>query len=160
MTDAGGGATSGAVDLWIEAEEWPAGEWTPADDVTDVVVTLADGSRWVASCCAFAHLPTLRDRCAESGENLGGRYLWASELILVEDTARPTLEAVVRDLIDRGDLASAFAPLVEGEGEEAADEATPDGAAGTAPGGPADDLAVEPDADERDGPETFRRSGR
>lgn len=134
--------------LWIEAEEWPAGAWTPADDVTDVVVTLADGTRWVAACCAFAHLDTLRARCADSGENLGGRYLWASELILVADTTRATMEAVVRDLLDRGDLASAFAPFVEEAGEE-----------GPA-AGPADDLAAEPDADEPDGPETFRRSGR
>ena len=76
-------------------------------------MTLADGSRWLASFCAFGHLATLRQRCAESGENLGGRYLWASELILVEDTSRPTLEAVVRDLLTRGDLPSAFGRMEE-----------------------------------------------
>ena len=70
--------------LWIEAEEWPAGEWTPADAVTDAIVTLDDGTRWVASFCSFAHLATLRANCAESGENLGGKYLWASDLILVD----------------------------------------------------------------------------
>jgi len=107
--------------LWIEAEEWPAGEWDPADDVTDAVVTLADGSRWIASFCAFAHLATLRRRCVESGDNLGGRYLWASDLILVEDTARSTLEAVVRDLLTRGDLPSAFGRLEDDDaGEDAA----------------------------------------
>jgi hypothetical protein len=35
--------------LWIEAEEWAPGEWTPADDNTDVIVTFADASRWVAT---------------------------------------------------------------------------------------------------------------
>jgi hypothetical protein len=104
--------------LWIEAEELPAGEWDPADSVTDAVVTLADGSRWIAACCAFAHLAFLRQACAESGENLGGRYLWASDLILVEDTSRATLEAVVRDLLARGDLPSAFGRLEEEEPEE------------------------------------------
>jgi hypothetical protein len=105
--------------LRLEAEEWPAGEWDPADSVTDAIVTLADGSRWIAACCAFAHLATLRATCAETGENLGGRYLWASDLILVEDTRRATIEAVVRDLIARGDFASAFGQLEEdGEGEE------------------------------------------
>lgn len=110
-------------ELWIEAEQWPAGEWDPADDVTDAVVTLADGTRWLASFCAFGHLPTLRQRCAESGENLAGRYLWASELILVEDTSRPTLEAVVRDLLTRGDLASAFGRMEEdAEGQDTGGE--------------------------------------
>ena len=100
--------------LWIEAEQGPLADWDPADDVTDVVVTLPDGSRWIAACCAFGHLPTLRRRCAESGENLGGRYLWASDPILVEDTSRGTIEAVVRDLIERGDLASALGRMEEG----------------------------------------------
>jgi hypothetical protein len=97
--------------VWIEAEDWPAGEWNPRDDVTDVVVTLADGSRWVAAVCAFDHLATLRARCAASGENLGGRYLWASDLVLVEDTSRATIEAVVDDLLASGDLPSAFGRL-------------------------------------------------
>ena len=109
--------------LRLEAEEWPAGEWDPADSVTDAVVTLADGSRWIAACCSFAHLATLRATCAETGENLGGRYLYASDLILVDDTRRETIEAVVRDLVARGELASAFGELEpEGESDEA-DEA-------------------------------------
>ncbi|HEY0971811.1 MAG TPA: hypothetical protein VGE02_12655 [Gemmatimonadales bacterium] len=105
--------------LWIEAEEWPEGEWDPADSVTDVVVTLADGTRLVASFCAFAHLSTLRRNCAESGECLGGRYLWGSDLVLVDDNSRSTVEAVVRDLITSGDLESAFSRV---EGEDAVDD--------------------------------------
>lgn len=101
--------------LWIEAEEWAPGQWNPADDVTDVIVTLDDGSRWIASFCAFAHLATLRANCAASGENLGGRYLWASDLVLVEDTSRVTIEAVVRDLLAGDELRSAFSPADEDE---------------------------------------------
>ena len=107
--------------LWIEAEEWAPGRWTPSDDVTDVIVTLADGSRWIASFCAFDHLATLRANCAESGENLGGRYLWASDLVLVDDTSRSSIEAVVRDLLANDELQSAFSP---------ADEDAEDGEAG------------------------------
>jgi len=103
--------TDDALDLWIEAEQWPAGEWQPDDAVTDVVATLADGSRWIATFCTFSHLDTLRRTCAATGENLGGRYLWASDLILVEDTGRASVEAVVRDLIAAGDVPSAFSPM-------------------------------------------------
>lgn len=122
-----GGATNGGASmngedaflLWIEAEEWPAAEWDPADSVTDAIVTLGDGARWIAACCSFAHLATLRATCAETGENLGGRYLYASDLILVEDTRRATIEAVVRDLVARGELASAFGELEpEGDGDD------------------------------------------
>ena len=100
-------------EIWIEAEEWPAGEWDPADSVTDVVVTLGDGARYVATFCAFGHLPALRAACAETGENLGGKYLWASDLILVDDTSRESVAAVVADLVSAGAVPSAFSELTE-----------------------------------------------
>ena len=97
--------------LWIEAEGWAPGQWEPTNDVTDAVVTLADGSRWVATFCAFAHVEVLRRNCAASGECLSGKYLWASDLILVDDTSRASLEAVVADLIEREELESACSEL-------------------------------------------------
>ncbi len=100
-------------ELWIEAEEWPEGEWTPDDAVTDVVATLGDGSRWVATFCAFGHVEALRRACRETGENLSGRYLWASDLILVDDTTRDTITAVVADLHAAGDIPSAFSELTD-----------------------------------------------
>lgn len=30
--------------VWIEAENWASGEWTPDNDSTDVIVTLEDGA--------------------------------------------------------------------------------------------------------------------
>ena len=107
--------TDAAFELWIEAEEWPAGEWRPDDAVTDVVVTLGDGSRWVATFCTFAHLDTLRQTCVTTGENLGGKYLWASDLILVDDSSRASIEEVVRDLIAAGDIPSAFSSVEDGD---------------------------------------------
>jgi hypothetical protein len=105
-----------SFELWIEAEEWPAGEWVPGDAVTDVVATLDDGTRWIATFCSFAHLDTLRRACAETGESLGGKYLWASDLILIEDTSRASITAVVSDILATGDLPSAFSELGEGDG--------------------------------------------
>jgi hypothetical protein len=100
-------------ELWIEAEEWDAGEWQPGDSVTDVIVTLPDGTRWVAAFCAFDHIASLRGGCAESGDCLAGKYLWASDLILIDATSRPSIEAAVADILAKGDLKSAFSEIVE-----------------------------------------------
>jgi hypothetical protein len=97
--------------LWIEAEHRAPGEWEPDDDVTDAIVTLADGTRWVATLCAFAHVATLRANCVSSGECLGGKYLWASDLILIDDTSRSSIETVIRDLLAVGDFQSAFSEV-------------------------------------------------
>jgi hypothetical protein len=93
---------------WIEAEEWSPDDWQPANDVTDAIATLADGTRWIGTFCAFAHVETLRMTCAANGECLGGKYLWASDLILIEDTSRPSIEAVISDLLASGELMSAM----------------------------------------------------
>jgi hypothetical protein len=95
--------------VWISAESWAPGEWTPENDATDVAVTLADGSRWVATFCSFTYVETLRANWSRSGECLGGRYVWMTSLVLVEDTSRATTEAVVRDLLASGEFQSAFA---------------------------------------------------
>ena len=97
-----------SFEVWIEAEEWAPGQWTPRDDVTDAIVTLADGTRWVATFCAFDHVSGLRGNCAQNGECLNGKYLWASDLILIDDTSRASIEAAVRDLLASGELRSAF----------------------------------------------------
>ena len=105
------------AEIWIEAEHWGSGIWQPANDITDAIVTLRDGSRWVGTFCAFAHVAELRANCAEHGECLGGRYLWASDLILVEDTSRATIESVIRDLAATGELPAAMSSVAETDHE-------------------------------------------
>ncbi|MBI3783389.1 MAG: hypothetical protein HY270_08300 [Deltaproteobacteria bacterium] len=112
-------------ELWIEAEEWEEGEWNPSDSLTDVVVTLPDGTHWIAGFCSFGHLETLRRSCSDSGECLSGKYLWASDLILIDDTSRTSVAAVVEDLLSKGDLQDAFSEVVEdddGNGHDHDDE--------------------------------------
>jgi hypothetical protein len=93
--------------IWIEAEDW--GEaWDPRDEASDVVVTLPDDSRWIATFVAYGHVATLVERNRESGENLAGAYLWATDLILVDEVTRPRIEAVVADLLRDGGFEGAF----------------------------------------------------
>ena len=106
--------------MWIEAEHWAPGDWNPSDDVTDVIVTFDDGSRWVATFCTFSHLPKLRQNCAENGECLSGKYLWASDLILVDSTSRESIETVIHDLLAQGEFKSAFSEAIPEDGEPAA----------------------------------------
>jgi hypothetical protein len=94
--------------VWIGAEQWAPGQWIPDDDLTDAVVTFSDGSRWVATFCAFRHVETLRRKFAGDGEYLGGKYVWLSDLILVDNTSRASLEAVIKDLLASGEFQSAF----------------------------------------------------
>jgi len=100
--------------IWISAEHWAECEWNPDDEIVDVIVTLADGSRWVATVCSFKHVQTLTSRWSNSGECLGGRYLWAKNLILVTSTSRSTIEETMFDLVRSGEFESALEELSAG----------------------------------------------
>lgn len=100
-------------DIWIEAEQWAEGELSPSDDNSDVIVTFDDGSRWVASLFTYKNITTLAAMNRATGECLGGSYLWASDMILIDEISRDKIEQVINDLISRGEFESAFSNCTE-----------------------------------------------
>jgi hypothetical protein len=103
-------------DIWIEAEHWAPGEWTPENDNSDVVVTLKDGSRWSATYFTFSNIALLRESYRTSGECRGGRYFYATNMILVESLTREEVEGTIVDLLHAGEFRSAFAAESAAEG--------------------------------------------
>lgn len=95
-------------EVWIEAEHWAAGEWDPDDTNADVIVTLSDGSRWVATFFTYANIESLRQKNATTGECLGGSYWWATDMLLVHRLTRETVELIVHHLLDVGDFEAVF----------------------------------------------------
>ncbi|MBN1512620.1 MAG: hypothetical protein JXB13_11455 [Phycisphaerae bacterium] len=87
--------------MWIEAEEWAPGQWTPSDDNTDVVVTLDDDSKWVASFFSYRNISSLVEKDRRTGECLSGRYFWASDMILVDEVSRKRIEEVTAYLVEQ-----------------------------------------------------------
>ena len=100
--------TAAAFTLWIEAEQWPAGEWNPEDCNSDVLVTRADGSHWMATFFSYQNVGSTVARSHRSGERLSGKYFWASDMILVDEVTRARIADVVNDLIRDGGFERAF----------------------------------------------------
>ena len=90
--------------IWIEAEEWAPGQWTPDDDNTDVIVTLSDGSKWVASFFSYKNICSLSENNRETGECLSGKYFWASDMILADEVSRERIEEIIAHLMRQGPL--------------------------------------------------------
>lgn len=103
------------MEIWIETEHIDSVS-DPSDDNTDVLVTLDDASRWAATFVTYQNVETLRRKNAQTGECLAGRYMWASNLIVVDETSRRAIEAVVADLRATGEFESAFQKLVPSSG--------------------------------------------
>ena len=104
--------------IWIEAEGWAVGEWTPADDNTDVIVTFENGATWVATFFSYQNILSRAEKNRGPGECLGGKYLVATDMVLGDEGSRERIEEVVADLLKQNDFERYFAPC-----EDAADAA-------------------------------------
>jgi hypothetical protein len=103
------------VCIWIEAEEWAPGEWDIYDGNTDVHVTLADGTRWVATFFSYRNVLSLTKKYKGTGECMAGEYFWASDMILVDEVSRERIEQVVKHLAETPDeFRSVFRQTVAG----------------------------------------------
>lgn len=86
--------------IWIEAEAWAPGQWTPIDANSDAIVTFENGDRWVATFFSYQNILSLAGKNVETGECLGGRYFAATDMILVDEVSRERIEEVVADLLE------------------------------------------------------------
>jgi hypothetical protein len=101
--------------VWIEAEEWEPGHWNPSDDNTDVIVTFAGGSRWVASFFSYANIAALTAKNRETGECLSGKFFWASDMLLVDEVSRERIEEVIGHLLKECKFERIFTRLPDAE---------------------------------------------
>ena len=87
--------------IWIESEEKGPinGGQLHTDDNSDVIVTFSDDKKYVATFFTYDNVKTLTEKNKKTGELLGGKYVWASDMILVDRLDRDTIEKVIHDLI-------------------------------------------------------------
>ncbi|HSE21666.1 MAG TPA: hypothetical protein VLB68_08395 [Pyrinomonadaceae bacterium] len=85
--------------IWIEAEEWEAGQWDTANCNSDVLVIFPSGKAWAAKFFTYRNLATLSEKNRQSGDCLHGGYFWTSNMILVDELTRARVEAVVSELL-------------------------------------------------------------
>jgi hypothetical protein len=94
--------------IWIEAECWAAGEWNITDDNTDVIVTFDDSTRWVASFYTYQNIFSLAEKNKGTGECLGGKYFWGTDMILIDEVSRERIEEVIVDLMKETEFERVF----------------------------------------------------
>jgi hypothetical protein len=78
---------------------------------TDVIVSLEDGKKYIASFFAYSSIEELRNQHQSDGNFLHGSYLWDKNMILIEECSLKTIESVVNDIIDEGNFQEAFRQL-------------------------------------------------
>ena len=78
---------------------------------TDVVVTLDNGKKFIASFFSYKYLNKINHEHIKSGEYLRGNYFWDKNMVLVKDCSNKTIKPVVINLMDEGNFEEAFMEL-------------------------------------------------
>lgn len=101
-----------AIDrIYISNEDVKLENALSGDEGTDVIVSMKSGEKFHASFFSFDSLEGLRQRHFKSGEFLHGAYFWSKRMVLVQDCSRETIEKVVVNLLEEGELWEAFMRL-------------------------------------------------
>ncbi|AXQ54799.1 MULTISPECIES: hypothetical protein [Streptomyces] len=83
---------------------------SPGEDLdavcnVDVEVRLIeDGSCWSATVFTVAEIERLMGKGAQTGEDLGGRYFWCSDGLIVRDPGIDKVTRVIAGLLDSGEF--------------------------------------------------------
>lgn len=97
--------------IWIEAEQWDGENINNEDENTDVIVKYEDGTEWSATFFTYKNIISLSKKNKATGENLNGKYFWASNMLLIKKISRQEIEAVTNELIKDGTFESVFSKI-------------------------------------------------
>lgn len=78
--------------------------WDVYDDNVDVEIELSHDRRYSATFFTISNIRTLMDKNKITGECSGGLYLWASNMIIIENLESETIERTIAGLIEDEEL--------------------------------------------------------
>ena len=82
---------------------------------TDVIVSLENGEKYVASFYAYANIRKLMTKHLESGDYLSGKYFWMPNMVLVDNCEKNNIVEVVKHLMNEGNFKLVFKNISKSE---------------------------------------------
>ncbi|MET3179078.1 UNVERIFIED_ORG: hypothetical protein ABIC43_002234 [Variovorax guangxiensis] len=86
---------------------FPTGLAEPTlDDNVDVHIKLRDGRAFAVTFFTVSNLTTLMTRWGRTGECAHGLYVWATNMIVVQEISQAVIRRVAQDLVETGQIES------------------------------------------------------
>ena len=82
-----------------------------ADDNVDVRIELTDGRAFSVTFFTVSNLVTLVARWGKTGECANGLYVWAKNMIVVQEISQTVIRKVIQDLVETDEIESVGWPI-------------------------------------------------
>ncbi len=76
------------------------------DDNVDVRIDLEDGRAYSVTFFTIENLSTLMVKWGKTGECANGLYVWAKNMIVVQEISQAVIRKVIQDLVETGEIES------------------------------------------------------
>lgn len=93
--------------IWIEAEN-TIGERCFENENTDVIVEFENGEKYISTFFTYNNIVDIKRKNSISGECLSGKYFWASNMFIINDCKRDTIEEVIKHIIEYKEFYNIF----------------------------------------------------
>ena len=91
--------------IWFESDNW-AEPYDENDDNMDVIFTLSDRTKWVASFFTYQNILSLNRKNKTTGECLNGLYFCATDMILIEKLTKDNIQKVLNEMIKEDEIST------------------------------------------------------
>jgi len=81
------------------------------DENTAAIVTINDGSKYIASFFSYHSIERLRIENARSNEYLGGKYFWKKGMLLIDKCSIDNIKIVIEDILEEGNFEEIFSKI-------------------------------------------------
>jgi hypothetical protein len=105
------GMNSGVKSIHLSSQNGDNKNFNSKRENTDVIVSLEDGSKYIASFFAYNNIEDLRLEHQLNGDFLNGSYFWAKNMVLVEECSPKVIHPVVKNIIEEGEFDEIFRKL-------------------------------------------------
>ena len=89
--------------IWFEADVW-AEPYDENDSNMDVIFTLGNGTKWVATFFTYQNILSLSRKNKVTGECLNGLYFCATDMILIERLNKEDIQRVLNEMIKEDEI--------------------------------------------------------
>ena len=93
------------ISIWFESDNW-ANPYDENDSNMDVIFTLSNGTKWVATFFTYQNILSLSQKNKVTGECLNGLYFCVKDMILIDRLNKDNIQRTLDEILNEDNISN------------------------------------------------------